>query len=129
MAQVVRAGEGVFLYEELHDGIGKISVQRYFQGAHPWKMDLEIWELPVGASEGAHSHDESEPEYGAMSEVYLLIEGSARMTMDGVTVELGPGDAVLAAPGVYHDLTNTGSIPLRVLVITDPATPDDHGAA
>jgi mannose-6-phosphate isomerase-like protein (cupin superfamily) len=49
--------------------------------------------------------------------------------MDKVTVELGPGDAVLADPGVEHNLVNTGSIPLRILVITDPAKPDDQGTA
>ena len=129
MARVIRAGEGVFFYEDLHDGVGNISVQRYFEGAHPWKMDLEIWELPVGATEGAHSPDESEPEYGAMAEIYLVIEGNAQVTMDKVTVELGPGDAVLADPGVEHNLVNTGSIPLRILVITGPAKRDDQGTA
>ena len=58
-----------------------------------------------------------------------IIEGNAQVTMDKVTVELGPGDAVLADPGVEHNLVNTGSIPLRILVITGPAKPDDQGTA
>lgn len=120
MAAIERAGNKTFVYEQLHGGVGDITVQRYFEGAHPWQMDLEIWELPVGGTEGSHRHDESEPEYGAMSELYLVIEGSGLMTLDGNSVELRTGDAALAAPGVDHDLVNTGSIPLRVLVITDP---------
>jgi len=120
MAAVERNGEGTFVYDELHGGVGKILVQRYFEGAHPWKMNLELWELPVGANEGAHVHDESEPEYGAMSELYLIVEGTARMIIAGVPVEFGPGDAALAASGIEHDLVNTGTVALRVLVITDP---------
>jgi len=120
LAAIERAGDSTFVYEQLHGGVGDISVQRYFEGVHPWQMDLEIWELPVGGAEGSHRHDESEPEYGAMSELYLVIEGSGLITLDGESVELRPGDAALAAPGVDHDLVNTGPIPLRVLVITDP---------
>lgn len=125
MSLVEKTGEGVFFYEDLHDGVGKILVQRYFEGAHPWPVDIEIWELPVGATEGSHSHDDSEPEYGSMSELYLVIEGTARMHIGGEKVELGVGDAALAAPGVEHDLVNTGERPLRVLVISEPAKSDN----
>ena len=120
MTAIERAGDKTFVYEQLHGGVGDITVQRYFEGLHPWQMDVEIWELTVGGTEGSHRHDDSEPDYGAMAELYLVIEGSGLMTLDGNSVELRTGDAALAAPGVDHDLVNTGSIPLRVLVITDP---------
>jgi mannose-6-phosphate isomerase-like protein (cupin superfamily) len=45
------------------------------------------------------------------------MEGTARMSVDGRVHQLHAGDAVLAPAGSEHDLANTGSGPLRVLVV------------
>ena len=45
------------------------------------------------------------------------MEGTARMTVDGQIHQLAAGDAVLAPVGSEHDVANTGSGPLRLLVV------------
>ncbi|MQA16415.1 MAG: cupin domain-containing protein, partial [Pseudonocardiaceae bacterium] len=56
----------------------------------------------------------------------LVVEGRATMRVDGETHELGPGDAVLAPVESDHDLHNTGTTPVRVVVIWGrPSEPVD----
>jgi mannose-6-phosphate isomerase-like protein (cupin superfamily) len=117
---IERAGQNTFFYESLHKGVGDILAQRYFGGKLKWDIEVEIWELPVGGTEGSHIHDDTEPEYGAIDELYIILHGSAEMTIDGVTEVLAEGDSVLSPPGSRHNLVNTGATPLRILIITDP---------
>ena len=113
------SGQATFKYLDLHDGRGEIAVQRLFNKQHSWEVDLDIWELPPGASEGSHIHDSSDLEYGPMDEIYLIIKGQAEMTIDGKIEILNEGDSVLCKAGSDHNLVNIGTNNLKVLLISD----------
>ena len=70
-------------------------------------------ELPPGAATTRHYHRESE-------EIYYLLEGSARMDLDGDTRDVTVGDAILIPPGAWHEITNTGPQTLRFLCCCSP---------
>ena len=42
------------------------------------------------------------------------------MWMDDEEVSVGPGDAIMAPPGVDHGFRTTGEIPLKLLIIWGP---------
>ncbi|HET8600893.1 MAG TPA: cupin domain-containing protein [Segeticoccus sp.] len=107
-----RAGETAFDHD-MHHGALPMRVQWYFLDRSRLPVAVQLWELPPGGSEGMHAHPDDEP----LEELYLVIEGSARMRVDEEEHDLGPGDAVLAPVGAEHDLRNTGSRPLKVLVV------------
>lgn len=54
--------------------------------------------LPAGGSTERHYH-------GVSEELYLILEGTAVMELDGETRDVGPGDAILIPPGAWHQLT------------------------
>ena len=53
-------------------------------------------------------------------EIYLIVEGSARVEVDGETAEVGPGDAVLIPAGAWHALL-PGEEGVRLLCTCVPA--------
>lgn len=119
MYHVERAGQNKFDYINLHGGNGEILVQRYFEKLHDWKCDIDIWELAPGVTEGVHTHDENDPEYGLMDEIYVVLDGKAEMTIDGSLERLEKGDAVICKARSDHSLKNIGDSLLRVLFISD----------
>lgn len=70
--------------------------------------------LEPGQATVRHHHRVSE-------EIYYLVEGAGRMDVDGELREVTVGDAVLIPPGAWHQLTNTGDGPLRLLCTCAPA--------
>jgi len=66
---------------------------------------------PAGATE-RHFHNKSE-------ELYFILEGSGRMEIDGDMREVGPGDAILIAPGAWHRII-AGESNLRFLCCCAP---------
>ena len=66
--------------------------------------------LPAGSSFQRHYHED-------MEETFLMVRGDATMTVDGETSRVGPGDAVIVAPGEIHSMTNVGSTVVEYIVI------------
>lgn len=59
-----------------------------------------------------------------ITETYIIEEGSLILTVDNMTLNLNPGDAVIIHPGQIHSAEGT---PARVRVVASPAwTPEDH---
>ena len=56
----------------------------------------------------------------ATEEIYFVLKGSGRMEVDGDTLTVRPGDAVLIPPGAWHTLDNNGSSELRILCCCSP---------
>ncbi len=54
-------------------------------------------------------------------EVYFLIDGTAEMCLGAERQTLRGGQAVYIPPGVYHQLTNIGDTPVRMLYCYGPA--------
>lgn len=54
-------------------------------------------------------------------ETYFIIEGTAEMCLGGERQTLTSGQMVYIPPGVFHQLTNTGATPLRMVYCYGPA--------
>jgi quercetin dioxygenase-like cupin family protein len=54
-------------------------------------------------------------------EVYLVLEGTGEMCLGEERQTIRSGQAVFIPPGIYHQLTNTGDSPLRMLYCYGPA--------
>lgn len=107
-----RGGSTAFDYN-MHSSAALTTVQWLFLDETRLPVAVHLWQLPPGGAEGMHSHGDEEP----LEELYLVVAGSARMSVDEETHDLGPGDAVLAPVGSEHDLRNTGNTTLKVVVI------------
>ena len=107
-----RAGSTAFDYQ-LHAGSDLAQIQWYFLDRSRLPVAVQMWELPPGGSEGMHAHTEERP----LEELYLVVEGAARMRVDGESFDLKAGDAVLAPAGSEHDFRNTGETTVKVVVI------------
>ncbi len=110
---IERAGEHAFEYE-LHGGNRPIRIEWHHLESSRLPVAVQTWELPPGGSEGMHTHERGDR---PLDELYLVLAGTARMHVDDAVHDLGPGDSVLAAAGTDHDLVNTGSGVLRMLVV------------
>jgi mannose-6-phosphate isomerase-like protein (cupin superfamily) len=65
--------------------------------------------LPVGKSFRRHYHED-------MQEIFVIVEGQARMLVDENAVELKRGDAILVDPREEHSMTNTGADDVHYVV-------------
>lgn len=70
--------------------------------------------LPPGATVPPHHHE-------VLEEVYYILEGNGLMTVGEDQREVGAGDAVYIPRQHRHTLTNTGSTPMRILLVCGPA--------
>ena len=60
---------------------------------------IEVGRLRFKAGEGATPHAHPQEQF------MFVIEGRLRVTLDGETAEIGPGDAFHARPNVLHNVT------------------------
>lgn len=106
-----RAGTAAFDYA-LHEG-SPMRIQWHFFERTRLPVAVQTWELPPGGVEGMHAHPEDDP----LEELYLVVDGQATMSVDGESYHLGPGDSVLAPVGSQHDVRNTGTGPLKLVIV------------
>jgi mannose-6-phosphate isomerase-like protein (cupin superfamily) len=75
--------------------------------------------IPPGKASLLHYHKICE-------ETYYLLQGQARMVLDGQTFTASPGEAILILPSQRHQIFNDGATDLEFLAICAPAWhPDD----
>jgi mannose-6-phosphate isomerase-like protein (cupin superfamily) len=74
--------------------------------------------LAAGASTRRHYHARTE-------EIYVVLEGSGRMEVDGAVRDLGAGDAVLIPPHAWHEIRAGDDGALRFLCCCAPAYSDE----
>lgn len=53
----------------------------------------------------------------APAEIYYLLEGTARLTIDGETRDVGPGTAVFIPGNAEHGMQNDGPVAVRCLYV------------
>ena len=102
-----------------HEGRGELDWTVVLDGAEVPRGRVRFIHddvMPPGASIGVHRHTDDE-------EHYFIVSGAGEMTLDGRRLSVGPGDLTVVYPGGEHGLENTGSEPLRLLVISVQATP------
>ncbi len=68
---------------------------------------------PRGGQVPWHSHDQEE--------VYVVLEGAGEMCVGEERSTVTAGQAVFIPPGAFHQLTNIGDTPLRILYCYAPA--------
>jgi len=74
--------------------------------------------LPPGKSVRPHRHRETD-------EIYYIVAGRGVMTVGDEEREVGPGDAVHIPPKHRHTLRNTGTEPMRIVLVCGPAFSHD----
>jgi len=66
--------------------------------------------LPVGKCFRAHYHED-------MQEIFVLIKGKAKITVDREEAEMNKGDAVVIPVGSVHTLENSGTEDVEYIVV------------
>lgn len=104
-----RASEGFNRFQAVHEGLGSIDVKLFdFAGAAA-PANFLIYDIPVGASEGVHLHNLSDPKLGPYEEYYYIIEGRGRMTIDAEKFPVAAGDHVFAPLDSWRGIENIDS--------------------
>ena len=106
-----------------HGGRGRIAFARLFARgdfAAPVNF-VDYAVVPPGASIGRHRH-------GADEEIYLVLSGRGRMTLDAREFAVGPGSVIVNRPGGSHGLVNSGRTPLRLFVVEIALAKPPRGA-
>jgi mannose-6-phosphate isomerase-like protein (cupin superfamily) len=74
---------------------------------------------PGGGGTDLHAHEGS-------GELMVVTKGRGRGWLAGEEVELKPGTAMYAPPGVEHRTLNEGAEPLELLCVFVPPAPSDY---
>ena len=111
--------ESVELRNREHDATPFVTkdgstIREYF---HTGLQSLAEASLDAGAATQRHYHARSE-------EIYLILEGSGELEVDGERRRVVPGDAVLIPPQSWHELT-AGEDGVRILCCCVPPYADD----
>lgn len=111
MRHVVRRGEG----ERLWIGEGgarpvEILVEPGTVGTTAFTMGVQ--NMPPGGQVPLHRHPEEE--------ILFVYRGRARITVAGVTHEVGPETAVFIPGDTYHSIDNVGTEDLRMTFTLSP---------
>jgi len=96
--------------------VGALSVRFLIEAADS-NGTASVFECHVPANArmpAPHSHDRFE-------ETIYGLEGVSTWTIDGETVEIGPGEAVCVPRGQIHGFENHGSVDAKFLAIATPA--------
>jgi mannose-6-phosphate isomerase-like protein (cupin superfamily) len=79
-------------------------------------MSVTIVEAAPGSQQPLHAHP-------ASTQVYLVVEGSGRMIVDGEEADVSRGDMVCIPPRARHAIRNTGDRTLTYVSATAPPFP------
>jgi mannose-6-phosphate isomerase-like protein (cupin superfamily) len=77
-------------------------------------MTVTWLEVPPGASQELHSHEEAE-------QVYVVVRGIGTLSAAGDTEQLEPGDLALIPPASDHSIANEGEEMLALVSAQSPA--------
>ena len=91
-----------------HNGGGQTIGYSFFRSVPNLKLVFRKRAFKPGSGVGHHVQKEDE--------IYYVLSGTGTMTLDGRTVDIKPGTAVLTRPGSSHSLKQTGSADLVVLI-------------
>jgi quercetin dioxygenase-like cupin family protein len=77
------------------------------------RAQLDLYCLEPGQSQKVHSHDDQD-------KIYVALDGRGRVTVGAEPYALAPGEAVVAAAGMPHGVTNDSGARLLLLVFVSP---------
>ena len=95
--------------------VGKMAIRFLLEGTESGgSVAVFEFDVPVGAKvAAAHSHD------GYEETIYGL-EGVLTWTLEGVPVDVGPGEALFIPRGAVHHFDNTRDVDAKALAIVTP---------
>jgi mannose-6-phosphate isomerase-like protein (cupin superfamily) len=76
-------------------------------------MTVTWVDVPPGAEQRAHSHEDAE-------QVYVIVRGRGQMQVAGDVQEVGEGDLIFIPPGTAHGIRNDGSETLVYVAAASP---------
>ena len=91
-----------------HNGGGQTVGYSFFSKVPNLKLVFRKRALKPGSGIGLHEQKEDE--------IYYVLSGTGTMTLDGRTVNVTPGTAVLTRTGSSHSLKQTGAEDLVILI-------------
>lgn len=77
------------------------------------RSQLVLMAIPVGGDVGMETHPHVE-------QTFVVVSGGGMAKLDGVTSPLQSNDVLVVPPGVEHNITNTGQVPLKLYTIYAP---------
>ncbi len=86
---------------------------------HPDKQDLDLRYSLAHAA--VCPKQTTTPHRLKTSEVYYILEGQGRMSINGIATEVQAHDTVYIPPEAVQSITNTGNSDLVFICIVDPA--------
>ena len=98
-----------------HNGGGQTVGYSFFRNVPKLGLVFRKRALKPGSGIGLHEQKEDE--------IYYVLSGTGTMTLDGKTVNVTPGTAVLTRTGSSHSLRQTGSEDLVILINYEAAPP------
>src|SRR4051812_44834760 len=72
-------------------------------------IETSVWQVEIDPGEPATPHSLTR------EEVFVVVEGAARVVGDAEPGTAGPGDPIVAPAGVDFEISNAGDAPLRLL--------------
>ena len=91
-----------------HNGGGETVGYSFFKSVPNLKLVFRKRALKPGSGIGLHEQREDE--------IYYVLSGTGTMTLDGTSVDITPGTAVLTRTGSSHSLKQTGRDDLVILI-------------
>jgi mannose-6-phosphate isomerase-like protein (cupin superfamily) len=91
-----------------HAGGGQTTAYSFFKTTPGLKLVFRKRALKPGSAIGYHEQTEDE--------IYYVLSGRGQMTLDGKTVDVGPGTAILTRVGSSHGLKQVGTEDLVILI-------------
>lgn len=91
-----------------HNGGGQTVGYSFFRNVPKLGLVFRKRALKPGSGIGLHQQKEDE--------IYYVLSGTGTMMLDGKTVDVTPGTAVLTRTGSSHSLRQTGSEDLVILI-------------
>jgi len=91
-----------------HNGGGQTIGYSFFKNVPNLKLVFRKRALKPGSGIGLHEQKEDE--------IYYVLSGRGQMTLDGKTVDVTPGTAVLTRTGSTHSLKQVGSEDLVIMI-------------
>ena len=98
--------------ESSHDGSGPVDLYEIW-GKSDFQSNIDFIDrvvIPPKSTVGYHRHGNNE-------EMYIVLSGTADMTIDGEAVTVRKGDMILNPPNGAHGLENTSDDNIDLLVI------------
>lgn len=109
---IFRFSNAALRHHRAHSGTGEVLAARVLERQANSALNfIDLVEIPPGVAIGEHRHSPHD------EEIYIVIEGTGEMLIDGRRETAAPGDVILNPAGGTHGMINLGHQTIRLVVI------------